>query len=678
MSARYQDEAERVRAALATIPAEDYATWVEMAFALRQGFGEAGFDIWDEWSRSAHNYSERAAHVTWRSVRVSEGKTLASLFWLAQQHGFDLKGSRAASGQVVSVPVRARPGVDHDRQQARLRARRAAVAREALAIWNWARPVGPAHPYLERKQVKAVPSVRELEAEELHALLGYVPRSAEDPLEGRVLVVPVRIGDTLSTLELIDAAGRKCALAGGARSSGCWVAVPHGLGEHALAPILIAEGVATALSAWQATGWFAVAALSCGNLRPVAAMWRGRYPQAQILVLADLGAGHEHARQAALGTSSLLAEPHFAPDARIAGMVPTDFNDMAVLSGIGAVAELLRDRCPMPSTQEALVGGLSPQALAMGRTRWSREAQKEGDAMGNVMDNGMDNVKDNAMDNAKAQRSGDGDEPAQHWPLRRRAAIAPAPHAREFAAQDPDVSAAGAAGPVWPEAVSPQTGAPQTGAPQTGAPQTGAPQTGAPQTGARETAPPELGPVPGAASRPAGAAHLLAGELLFTLEDVPWEIRALAQLWFGAQIRMAAPRENGGPYRGEVFSTASHLIQEVAPRSVVFHAKANVELMSGRLRWMDEHQRLNGAEVQVAYDGARPRVYLWDRARDQLYRTVASLKKSAHEAGFGEALDATLDQLQAVSWTRVRHARAAALAQSRQRVRGEPGGARQR
>lgn len=87
MNTRYLSEEERARAALATIPAEDYTTWVDMAFALKQGFGEAGFDIWDEWSRSAHNYSERAAQVTWRSAGESGGKTLATLFWLAQQHG---------------------------------------------------------------------------------------------------------------------------------------------------------------------------------------------------------------------------------------------------------------------------------------------------------------------------------------------------------------------------------------------------------------------------------------------------------------------------------------------------------------------------------------------------------------------------------------------------------------
>ena len=189
MNTRYLSEEERARAALAMIPSGDYATWVDMAFALKQGFGEAGFDIWDEWSRTAHNYSERAARVTWRSAGESGGKTLASLFWLAQQHGFDVRASRAAmdpADRSRMQPIR--PSEEQARQgaqlEARVRARQEAVAREALAIWKWARPVGPDHPYLERKQVRPVPALRELEAEELHALLGYAPRSAESRSRG--------------------------------------------------------------------------------------------------------------------------------------------------------------------------------------------------------------------------------------------------------------------------------------------------------------------------------------------------------------------------------------------------------------------------------------------------------------------------------------------------------------
>ncbi|MFM0758275.1 PriCT-2 domain-containing protein [Paraburkholderia strydomiana] len=635
MSARYLSEEERARAALSMIPAEDYTTWVDMAFALKQGFGEAGFDIWDEWSRTAHNYSERAARVTWRSAGESGGKTLASLFWLAQQHGFDVRGSRAAldamdpADRSRMLPVG--PSADkarHDAQlEARVRVRQAAVAREALAIWKWARPVGPGHPYLERKQVRSVPTLRELEAEELHALLGYTPRSAEEALTGRVLVVPVRSGDTLSTLELIDAEGRKSALAGGAKSGGYWVVDPDRIRDGAVTPILIAEGVATALAAWQATGWFSVAALSSGNLRPVAAMWRGRYPEAELLVLADLGAGYEHAKQAALGTSSLLVEPRFAPQARIAGDVPTDFNDMAVLSGPGVVGELLRESLYGVPQRDAAAGETGGQVDVV---QGPDDALKEGHAL----------KEDHAMGNVKEKLVGDGEVAGRRRTSRRRAGHQDAPEpAQESTAPAPE--------PATAQAQS-QSADPNQDRDRR--------EADAP----KPASPPERGAE--------ASVRRQVGEPLYGLDEIPGEIKALAQHRFGAQIRMATPRENGGPYRGEVYNTEHYLIQEVSTRSVVFHAKSNMEFVSDRLRWMDGNQRLNGADVQVGYDGARAKVYPWDRARDLLERTVASLKKSARESGFGSELDATLDQLQTASWTRVRETRAAALAQSKERA----------
>jgi putative DNA primase/helicase len=171
---------------------------------------------------------------------------------------------------------------------------------------------------------------------------------------------------------------------------------------------------------------------------------------------------------------------------------------------------------------------------------------------------------------------------------------------------------------------------------------------------------------------PAGALPRFArtrapvGEPLFELGDVPEEMKTLAGQRFGVPLRMATPRENGGPYRGEVFNTEHYLIQEVSTRSVVFHRKDQMEFTSERLKWMDVNARLNGSEVQVGYDGDRSKVYPWDRARDLLERTVGSLKKSARELNFSPNLETMLDQLQARSWARIREARAAALEKSKE------------
>lgn len=357
MSVAYISEADRVRAALAAIPAGDYSTWVDMAFAVKHGLGEAGFDLWDAWSQTAPNYDARSARATWRSASESGAITLASLFWLAREHGFDLAGSRAFGDRAARSASAHAPIVGADASlERKRRARRAAVARQALSIWNWARPVAPDHPYLARKQIAPLPTLRELEAEELHVLLGYVPKSNDTALLGRVLIVPVRIGHQISTLELIDCEGRKSSLAGGAKAGGWWSVTPEQHRRDACLPVLIAEGVATAVSAWQATGWYTLAALSSGNLSKVATVWRAQHPKDALVILADLGAGFTHAEHAARNAHARLVVPRFASGAHIANQLPTDFNDMAVLDGKEAVGELLRRavlETPAPTSTDA-------------------------------------------------------------------------------------------------------------------------------------------------------------------------------------------------------------------------------------------------------------------------------------------------------------------------------------
>uniref|UniRef100_UPI000491DF60 PriCT-2 domain-containing protein n=1 Tax=Chitinilyticum litopenaei TaxID=1121276 RepID=UPI000491DF60 len=61
------DPANDIRAALAHIPAHDRDTWVCMAMAVKSELGEAGFNLWDDWSQSADNYQPKAARAVWKS-----------------------------------------------------------------------------------------------------------------------------------------------------------------------------------------------------------------------------------------------------------------------------------------------------------------------------------------------------------------------------------------------------------------------------------------------------------------------------------------------------------------------------------------------------------------------------------------------------------------------------------
>lgn len=243
---------------------------------------------------------------------------------------------------------------------------------KAAAIWKAASPAGEDHPYLARKHVKPVSTLREMPADKLASLLGYAPKSKGEALAGRVLIVPVKVGNKLSTAELIDEAGRKSAIYGGAKAGGYWSAQPLPEGNVDGLTLQIGEGVATVLSAKEATGHPSIAALSSGNLPAVAKAMRERYPTSRLVILADLvkatGEPDLHAVEAARLVGGLLAIPDFGPDRPEKA---SDFNDMAALRGLEAVratihAALKGER--QPAETEAPAGDSEawsePQPLA--------------------------------------------------------------------------------------------------------------------------------------------------------------------------------------------------------------------------------------------------------------------------------------------------------------------------
>jgi putative DNA primase/helicase len=200
-----------------------------------------------------------------------------------------------------------------------------------------------------------VATLREIDADAAAVILGYAPKCRGSLLKGRLIVVPVEQANGVSTLELIDGEGHKVALAGrGTKAGGFWACqrLPERIEEGQT--FLIAEGVATALSASQATGYPAIAALSAGNLPAVAKRIREGYPAA-LVILADLikatGKPDRHAIQAAESVHGKLAIPAFGLDR---DPCMTDFNDMMILNGAEAVALAITNATEPAQSQRRL------------------------------------------------------------------------------------------------------------------------------------------------------------------------------------------------------------------------------------------------------------------------------------------------------------------------------------
>ena len=338
------NDVNRIGTALNFVPADDRETWLRMGMAIKSELGDSGFDLWDGWSQQAESYKPNDARDVWRSIKPDGGVTIGTLFHEAKASGWRGDGTYQRPSPEELAERKRIAAERAEQEQATIQCERSDTAAKAAAILKAATPAQADHPYLVRKQVAPVDTLREINASAAASILGYQPKSGGEHLTGRLLVAPVKQGGRISTVELIDGDGRKAALAGrGTKAGGYWATnrLPDGKGQGLI--LLIGEGVATVLSASEVTGHPAIAALSSGNLPTVAKAIRERYPAAELVILADLvkadGKSDPHAIEAAQSVGGKIAVPDFGAN-REPGL--TDFNDMAVTINKDAVKRTIR------------------------------------------------------------------------------------------------------------------------------------------------------------------------------------------------------------------------------------------------------------------------------------------------------------------------------------------------
>ncbi|MDP1527505.1 MAG: DUF3987 domain-containing protein [Rhodocyclaceae bacterium] len=337
------NDLDRIREALQFIDPSDRETWLRIGMAIKSELADTGFDLWEAWSLQAESFNTKDARDVWKSIRAGGKVTIGTLFYEAKANGWRDDGMHQKPTPEELAERRRIAAERAAKEEAEIARERADTAKKASAILKAATEAKADHPYLSRKRVSPVATLREIDAGAAAAILGYAPKSGGDALAGRLLVVPVKQGDGISTLELIDESGRKAALAGrGSKVGGYWATERLPDGDGVGLTLLIGEGVATGLSASEATGHPAIAALSSGNLPAVAKAMRERYPAAALVILADLvkatGEPDPHAIEAARSVGGKLAIPDFEGDRPEAA---TDVNDMAAWCGPEAVARAI-------------------------------------------------------------------------------------------------------------------------------------------------------------------------------------------------------------------------------------------------------------------------------------------------------------------------------------------------
>lgn len=295
----------RIQSALSFVPPEQRETWLQMAMAIKSEIGDDGFDLWDEWSSAASNYSANAARAVWKSCRGG-GITIGSLFHEAKQHGWRDDVRHAQSSQEYLAARRRELAERATREGAEREQLAEAAARKAG--WIMHQTVQEQHAYLHAKGWADAK--------------GAVWHPSE---EQNLLCIPMRIGDALVGLQMIDREGSKRYLSGQRTSEAEYVISNSGRG----AMDWYCEGYATGLSLRECLQALRMRyrihiTFSAGNLAKVA----GKYGSGYVIADRDDSQTGERAAQK-------TGLPYLLPEAG-------DFNDFHKKAGTFRASQELR------------------------------------------------------------------------------------------------------------------------------------------------------------------------------------------------------------------------------------------------------------------------------------------------------------------------------------------------
>lgn len=231
-----------------------------------------------------------------------------------------------------------------DKEQAE---RQAKTATQATAIWNDADDAPGDHLYIKVKGIGA------------HGLRVY----RGDLVIGGMacdgaLIVPMKIGGELHSLQFIAPNGDKRFLPGG-RVAGCYFLIGNADETKTTSKLAVCEGFATGATTREETGLPVVVSFNAGNLLGVATFIRSKLPDVQILLFGDFdasGTGQRDATEAAQAVGGIVVLPSFTAEELAVGKPPSDWNDFARLRGLPAVRESIekalqgaQSAAPMPT-----------------------------------------------------------------------------------------------------------------------------------------------------------------------------------------------------------------------------------------------------------------------------------------------------------------------------------------
>ena len=155
------NDIDRIREALQFIPTGGHDERFRIGCMVKSELGDTGRDLWDEW-RDGRGDDEAA--FVWRSISESGALKIGTLFHEAKTNGWrDDGGYQKPTPEELAK--RKRIAAERAAQEeAEIARERADTASRAAAILKAATEAKADHPYLARKRVSPVATLREIDA----------------------------------------------------------------------------------------------------------------------------------------------------------------------------------------------------------------------------------------------------------------------------------------------------------------------------------------------------------------------------------------------------------------------------------------------------------------------------------------------------------------------------------
>lgn len=298
----------------------------------------------------------------------SDGCYMVAKNWVSGESGYivadkDANGKPLSKEERKKIAERSKRAIaQKEKERAELQGK---IAQEAQNIWNKAREASPGQAYLQKKRLMPIQDMRQLDRD--LKLLYHMDNEDKKHFQFAPkdsLVIPLRNErGQIRTLQFILPKCEKRFLREGETKGAFY---PVSASKEKLAPkaggrILIAEGIATAISLNAATGELTLAAMYADNLTPVAKIARKKYPRARIVICADYdesneifpnpgGCGVARASQAARAVNGALAICPL-PD----GATKADFDDLRLAGESARIDQTVRQAVeaePLPALIE--------------------------------------------------------------------------------------------------------------------------------------------------------------------------------------------------------------------------------------------------------------------------------------------------------------------------------------